>query len=98
MKMETSFELDTVDMEDNLVLVAIDGGFCRYLSEVLLSHREHKCRENDFRGVPNKAVEALGYQIQQAGYVLAGEDVSKFPRLVGKLVENREDESLVSEL
>jgi len=99
MQLETSFDVDTVDVPDNLVLVAIDGGFCRTIAEALLSYREHKCKANEFRGVPNKAVEALGHQIQQAGHVLAGEEVRKFPKLIEKLVETHdEDESIVSEL
>lgn len=97
----TSFDVDTVDKQDNLVLVAIDGGFCRTFAEALLSYRERFNRENP-NGRPNPACEALGHLIQQAGFVLAGEDENKFPKLAGKIFDGdpveAPQEALVSEL
>ena len=76
----TSFDVDTVDERDGLVVIAIDGGFCRTFAEALLSFRERFSRDNP-QGRPNPACEALGHLVQQAGLILAGEAASKFPKL-----------------
>ncbi len=96
--LNASFDVDTVDKQDNLVLVAVDAGFCRTVSEALLNFRERFSRE-DPEGRPNPACHALGHQIQQAGYILAGDDASKFPKLAGKVVdgEDCEDEDCEDE-
>lgn len=95
----TSFDVDCVDLNDKLVLVAIDAGFCRTAAEALLSYRERFNRDNP-NGRPNPACEALGHLLQQAGFVLNGEDASKFPKLAGKVVQLGEVENieLVSEI
>lgn len=72
-----SFEIDEIDLADEVVVVVVRKKFTRALSLGLIRECE------------NPALKALGHQIGNAGQILDGAPASDFPALTD-LVTNEE--------
>lgn len=74
----TLFEIDTIDTEDDSVVVVICGKFTKLLSE-RLTLAEDVAQRMGAKHHPS--ILALAHAIKQSGQILSGMPVERFPHL-----------------